>query len=1751
MISVTRGLADRLSRLKLKTPRLLRRWKAVATSLLVAGALPAIAQAQTCNGEFYLAQNASGEPLNFQRFNTSSNPFTYQTLSTTTTLHNALSYHPPSGKLYAMSNTGTNLLRLSATGTIENTRSVTSLPTGFYNSGEIDPATGNMYVKVQTSDKIYRFNPAATTPTATTITLSRSVSSADMAWYDGSLWTIETGGQLIRINPTTGAVTNVGARSAGRTYGAMFGASNGVYASSNGGGFYKVDTNTGEVTLISDSPGASNNDGARCASAPVTFPSDLAVTKTDLKDFYFPGEAVNYRIVVSNNGPFGASNALVNDALPTGVTSMTWTCATGSGGGVCGSASGTGAISNARVNLPANASVVFNVTALVSSTHTGVLSNTVTVTAPADAPDANLANNTATDTNGTVVLSKLLTGENGSVANVVENGEELTYQLSANNPTTIAVTGFTMVDTLDPNVELVDADGATIDGNSLRWTFNVPAGATVTRTVRVRAVLRDGVTRINNIVTQPGAPVPACPSAACVSLPTEPRISLSKELINETGTIAETPEPNEELTYRITVLNRGGAATATPVADKLDANVDYVTSSDGGTYNSASRLVNWAVNVPAFNGTPGMVQMTVTTRVSAALPLNTTVSNLVLDPRLPEPDCLTSNPQCLIIPTAPAVVVSKQIVAEDGARSGVAEAGEQLTYELTVHNVGGSSTLFDLRDTPDALLQFISATGNPASDAQGLLWSDISLTPGAQRSFQVVMQVPASLPTGTTSLTNIAYDASGPQPPCAAPQCVSIPAEGEVSITKTLTTESGILPGLAEAGEELTYTITLSNSGGTVSGYNLVDLLDPSVELVSYDQAALATVTADRITWEGLTIPGYSAGQPGSLALTVTVRLPTDIDGITGVRNVAMREGETPPTCPNAACVDTPTPAKIAIAKALTGESGTINDVAEPGEELTYTITLTNTGGSDATGWSITDALDANVAFVSADNGGVVSGSTVVWNNLTVPAQSGTTPGTLVLNIVTRVADPLPAGVTGIANIAYQTGTTPPTCPSDACVDMPTVGNTTVAKALTGESGSVSGVAEAGEQLTYTITLTNTGGSDITGYSITDALDANVSFVSADNAGVFANDEVVWSNLTIPAQNGSTPGTLVLTIVTEVADPLPAGVTGIGNVAYQTGTTPPICPSDACVSTPTEGQVAVSKALTAESGTRSGVAEAGEQLTYTITLTNTGGTAISGYSVTDALDANVSFVSASNAGAFANGEVVWSNLTIPAQLGSNPGTVVLTVVTRVADPLPMTVQAIRNIVYEAGTTVPTCPSTECVDTPVAEVVGLEAIKTGAFVDLDGNGYPSAGDRLDYTITVRNTGNVVMENVAPVDAGPTFNGQAAAGALGGFTPASATLAVGEEVAFTASYELQAADIEAAAGQLDGVRNVATATGTTPNGGTRFDTPETESLVNLPAIPGGELTLTKQAGLRHIRRGERAPFLITVSNDGKGPVQGVDVTDILPSGFRYVDGSLTVDGRPHQPTVSGRNVSVDDLIVPPSSRVEIRLEMLALGSVSIGRHANRVVAVGPDGEPLAPEASAFVEILADPVFDCGDLIGKVFVDLNGNGVQDEGEPGLAGVRLATVNGLLVTTDAYGRYHIACAALPRERIGSNFSIKLDERTLPQGHQVSSANPEVVRLTPGKMGRINFAVAPPAVVTLSLEASAFDGAALSAQGRQALAEAVRQAGDKPTLVDGTLPAGSDSDARVSAVRDTLRALWAEAGRQSTLNVQLRAEVE
>jgi hypothetical protein len=196
------------------------------------------------------------------------------------------------------------------------------------------------------------------------------------------------------------------------------------------------------------------------------------------------------------------------------------------------------------------------------------------------------------------------------------------------------------------------------------------------------------------------------------------------------------------------------------------------------------------------------------------------------------------------------------------------------------------------------------------------------------------------------------------------------------------------------------------------------------------------------------------------------------------------------------------------------------------------------------------------------------------------------------------------------------------------------------------------------------------------------------------------------------------------------------------------------------------------------------------------------------------------------------------------------------------------------------------------------------------------------------------------------------------------------------------------------------------------------------------------------------------------------------------------------------------------------------------------------------------TATVRIVPDPTFDCAELIGKVFDDRNGNGYQDQGEPGLPAIRLVTPRGLLVTTDADGRYHIPCAAVPEHERGANFVIKLDERTLPTGYRLTTENPGDARVTAGKMAKVNFGATIHRVLRVDVNAAAFDGEHLLPAFEAQLSKLYATLQGTPSLVRIAYPltgseSGDRAQPRIDALRRRITDDWNSPGRQYPLSVE------
>jgi uncharacterized repeat protein (TIGR01451 family) len=341
--------------------------------------------------------------------------------------------------------------------------------------------------------------------------------------------------------------------------------------------------------------------------------------------------------------------------------------------------------------------------------------------------------------------------------------------------------------------------------------------------------------------------------------------------------------------------------------------------------------------------------------------------------------------------------------------------------------------------------------------------------------------------------------------------------------------------------------------------------------------------------------------------------------------------------------------------------------------------------------------------------------------------------------------------------------------------------------------------------------------------------------------------------------------------------------------------------------------------------------------------------------------------------------------------------------------------------------------------------------------------------------------------------------------------------------------------------------------------------------------GDLTATKVVvGRSDVRLGDLVGYeLVFDLASGAADLRDLTFTDVLPVGISYVPGSAVVtrDGVEAvlEPVRSGRRLSWAGEMMSAGTRTTITFNGRVGPNAPTGNLTNQTYAQGPTGTLLSNIAEAVVRRVPEHVFDCSDVIGTVFDDVNRNGYQDgpyrdagvtdqsyaggkgklspvpesgdvPGEPGLAGVRIATVNGTLITTDAHGRFHVPCAELPSS-IGTNFILKVDERSLPSGYRMTTENPRVVRLTAGKFAKMNFGATIGRVIDITLSGTAFvRGAEPTAKLEAAVRNLSRTLAREPSVVRLAYVAGNDAEvkqgrARMRAVEKMLKRMWRQNG--------------
>ena len=784
------------------------------------------------------------------------------------------------------------------------------------------------------------------------------------------------------------------------------------------------------------------------------------------------------------------------------------------------------------------------------------------------------------------------------------------------------------------------------------------------------------------------------------------------------------------------------------------------------------------------------------------------------------------------------------------------------------------------------------------------------------------------------------------------------------------------------------------------------------------------------------------------------------------------------------------------------------------GGPLSYSVVLSNAGPIDASGALIKDPATANFNAASVTCSAATGGAACPSSGLTVANLQG--PGIAV-----------------------------PALPSGSAVTL----------LVSGTAGNGSIVNVASVVAPPTVVNSNPTPTSSVSTSVTPAPDAESTavFPAAVNAGQPVTGTVLFSNIGPGIANGTTfaisvPPNLV---VAPTLSGLPAGA------VYAYGAATGLVTLSGMPTTlAAGGSVGPIKVSYLQPASGSSSVTATVTTIADVNLTNNKVTVVIGGAAIADLQVTSNFPPSINAGQTVSGTLTFANggpstasgvrfsITLPAHLATPP------ILTGLPSGAAFTYDAATGVVTLTG-----MPSSIASGTLLA-AIGVSYIQPNSGTSTLSASLTSATvesplSRLSATSTITGAAAQLV-GVVFLD-----NNQNAVFDAGDTPMAGATVEVFIGTRLVATTSTNALGSYVFTGQTPGMYTVSVV----PLPGNLADTPSPVKIslggaaavtVNFGQIPKaalGALVLTKSTPLVNVTAGQSVPYTITATNSQSTALPNILLTDLMPAGFRFRTGSGAVNGQRQDPVVNGRTLTWPHLHFAPAEKKTFTLVLTTGAGVVGGDYVNQSTAYnGATNALISNLATATVRVVGDPTFDCPDLIGKVFDDVNANGTEDPGEPGIAGVRLVTAQGLLVTTDAQGRYHIACPAMPGD-IGSNFIVKLDERTLPSGYRLTTDNPETIRLTAGKVSKLNFGATIHHVVRIEVNDSAFQGNELRVPVLERVDVLVTSMKDQAFVVRLAYTAGNESDATISLRMQALRAAVSAVWKTRDVSFPLRIE--
>ncbi|WP_140379019.1 DUF7507 domain-containing protein, partial [Bacillus cereus] len=849
---------------------------------------------------------------------------------------------------------------------------------------------------------------------------------------------------------------------------------------------------------------------------------------------------------------------------------------------------------------------------------------------------------------------------------------------------------------------------------------------------------------------------------------------------------------------------------------------------------------------------------------------------------------------------------SPNIQATKSVNKSVATIGDILTYTVTIPNTGllpaNNVILTDILPNGTSFIPGTVMVDNipqtNANPAAGISLGTINNGASRTVTFQAtVVSLPNPNPISNTANITFQYTpiAGGTTfnglatSNSAGTQVNLADINGTKSVNKLFT----------DIGETLTYSIALANIGN-IAATNVI-YTDP---IPSGTTFIPGSVTVNGVTQAGANpATGISIGSIAANS-TTTVSFQVFVPSIPQT-NPILNSGTTTyqyipvPNQPAVSGTDTTNIVSTQVNNAtVTMTKAVDKNFADIGDILTYTVSFTGTGNTNANNVIFTDVIPTGTTFVV--NSVTIDGTTQVGANPANGVNIGSIPTGTTKNVSFQVVvNTIPASnvVFNGSSASYQYTVNPSQSPVTKNISSNLVSTQINNANVTLTKSTNKQFATIGETISYTILITNSGNTAATNVQLTDSLPNGTILTpgSVTLNGVLQNvDSLVFVPIgTIPGGATFTLSFQVTVINITTQNPI------INNAfaSYLYTVNPSLPPTSKTANSNSVTSTIRLANLHANKSVDKTFAEVGDVLTYTFALTNDGNVAANNVLLSDSI---------ANGTAFVPNSVIVNSVTQPGvtpasiNIGSINANTTITasfqvVITSIPNPNPISNSA--SISYNFIVDPNTSPvSKNTTSTTTFTQVNDANVISAKTVD---RAFATVGDILTYTVTLTNAGSVSADSPTFVDTNPdgttfipnTFliNGVLQNNAdpnIGVPLPsiaANGSLTVSYQVTVT-SLPTQNPTLNSSSTQYSFILNPG-------------DPPTIETSVSNTVstqINLANVVIVKEVDLTIADVGQPITYTISLANLGNTTANNVIVTDIIPNGSTIVPNSIFIGG-----------------------------------------------------------------------------------------------------------------------------------------------------------------------------------------------------------------------------------------------------------------